>query len=48
MDFAFGKIKKFINKHYGENNNKIIKGHGYVFITYKNELGVGCTVKREG
>ena len=45
VDFAYGKIKRFINKDLDKNKNKIIKRHGYVFIIHKTKTSVICTVK---
>jgi hypothetical protein len=44
MDFAYGRVKRFINKDLSRNENKIIKRHGYVFIIHKVKGGINCTV----
>ena len=47
-DFAFGRIKNFINKHLDSKANKIFKKHGYAFVIHKTKTGVSCTVRELG
>jgi hypothetical protein len=46
IDFAYGRIKRFINKDLNKSENKIIKRHGYAFIIHKAKDGINCTVKK--